>query len=285
MRRGSRTVLPHALVVPAGSEDDGVVGEHDEDQEHGAGPARPPLTAAGAREMTAGLREAMDDVRRSVAELAARVRDAHAARVWVPLGHSSWESYCAAEFGISRAQAYRLLDVARSLAAIHDAVTAGPKTSRTRDTDPDDAAALDYGLSQRALIAISGRTDVVTELITRRLAAMAHSGLQALDEPTVRAVVRQAVRDVRTAPPPPPADPPADPALAELRRVVDDLAAHTHQLGELMLEVAPAYLADNDAADVLAPLCEEIGENLQSGLAARRYAMSGDRRALYGTVL
>jgi hypothetical protein len=31
--------------------------------------------------MTAGLREAMDDVRRSVAVLAARVRDAHAARV------------------------------------------------------------------------------------------------------------------------------------------------------------------------------------------------------------
>ncbi|MEU7088899.1 hypothetical protein [Streptomyces achromogenes] len=41
--------------------------------------------------MTAGLREAMDDVRRSVAVLAARIRDAHAARVWLPLGHSSWE--------------------------------------------------------------------------------------------------------------------------------------------------------------------------------------------------
>ncbi|MEU2415191.1 hypothetical protein ABZ736_28025 [Streptomyces sp. NPDC013099] len=32
-------------------------------------------------------------------------------------------------------------------------------------------------------------------------------------------------------------------------------------------------------------LCEEIRKNLQSGLAARRYAMSGNRRALYGTVL
>lgn len=57
-------------------------------------------------------------------------RDAHAARVWLPLGHSSWESYCAAEFGISRAQAYRLLDVARSLAAIHGAIAAGTQTSR-----------------------------------------------------------------------------------------------------------------------------------------------------------
>ncbi|MGW7171164.1 hypothetical protein ACWGH3_39105 [Streptomyces sp. NPDC054884] len=38
--------------------------------------ARPPLSAEQAREMTAGLREAMDDVRRSVPVLAARDRDA-----------------------------------------------------------------------------------------------------------------------------------------------------------------------------------------------------------------
>jgi hypothetical protein len=101
----------------------------------------------------------------------------------------------------------------------------------------------------------------------------------------VRAVVRQAVRDVRAAPFPPPADPLADPALTELRRVVDDGAGHTHQLGELMLEVVPAYLSDTAAADVLAPLCEQISEAPDNGLAARRYAMSGDRRALYGTVL
>ncbi|MEU9646354.1 hypothetical protein [Streptomyces sp. NPDC048188] len=148
-------MLPHALVVPADAEDDGDVGEDNEDQEHGVEPARPPLSEARAREMTAGLRDAMDDVRPSVAVLAARVRAAHTARVWVPLGHSSWESYCAAEFGISRAQAYRLLDVARALTAIHDAVAAGPETSLTRGTDPGAAAALDYGLSQRALIAVS----------------------------------------------------------------------------------------------------------------------------------
>ncbi|MFF8868033.1 hypothetical protein ACF08B_39030 [Streptomyces sp. NPDC015139] len=101
----------------------------------------------------------------------------------------------------------------------------------------------------------------------------------------MRAVVRQAVRDLRTAPPPPPAVPSADPTVAALRRVVDELAASTHVIGELMLEVAPAYLSDTDAADVLALLCEEIGEPLEHGLAARRYAISGDRRALHGTVL
>lgn len=63
--------------------------------------------------MTAGLREAMADVRRMVAVLAARVRDAHAAKVWLPLGFTSWETYCETEFDISRTQAYRLLDVCR----------------------------------------------------------------------------------------------------------------------------------------------------------------------------
>ncbi|MEV6808284.1 hypothetical protein [Streptomyces sp. NPDC051129] len=52
-----------------------------------------------------------------------------------------------------------------------------------------------------------------------------------------------------------------------------------------MLEVAPAYLSDIEAADVLALLCDQIGEPLEHGLAARRYAMSDDRRALHGTVL
>ncbi|MFH9202284.1 hypothetical protein ACH4KT_33330 [Streptomyces anulatus] len=91
----------------------------------------------------------------------------------------------------------------------------------------------------------------------------------------MRAVVRQAVRNVRSAPPLPPAEPLADPALAELRHVVDDLAATTHQLGELVLEVAPAYLSDTAAADLLVPLCDQIGETLDNGLAARRYALSG----------
>jgi hypothetical protein len=121
--------------------------------------------------------------------------------VWLSFGHHSWASFCGAEFGISRAQAYRLLDVARALDAIHGAVTAGTKSSRTRDSNSGAAAALDYGLSQRALIAVSARSGDVARLITRRLATFAHSGLTALDEQTVRAVVRQAVHDVRTTRP------------------------------------------------------------------------------------
>ncbi|MFJ1930717.1 hypothetical protein [Streptomyces sp. NPDC088131] len=62
-----------------------------------------------------------------------RVRDAHTARVWTPLDYPSGESYCDAEFAVSRAEAYRLLDVARTLAAMHDAVAAAP-TRLARET-------------------------------------------------------------------------------------------------------------------------------------------------------
>jgi hypothetical protein len=55
------------------------MGGHEQDQEHAVEPARPPLDAADVRAMTAGLREALDVVRPSLAVLAARVRAAHAA--------------------------------------------------------------------------------------------------------------------------------------------------------------------------------------------------------------
>ncbi|MGW5330712.1 hypothetical protein [Streptomyces sp. NPDC004014] len=67
--------------------------------------------------------------------------------------------------------------------------------------------------------------------------------------------------------------------------MVDALDASAHAIGELMLEVAPAYLSDLEAANILALLCEEIGEPLDYGLATRRYAITVDRRALRGTVL
>ncbi|MGY0071990.1 hypothetical protein ACWZEH_35735 (plasmid) [Streptomyces sp. QTS137] len=75
------------------------------------------------------------------------------------LGYPGWETYCDAGFGISRAQVYRLLDRRpRAPDAIHGTVAAGTEPSRTRDTGPAAVAALDYGLSQRALIVVSGGT-------------------------------------------------------------------------------------------------------------------------------
>ncbi|MFI5619728.1 hypothetical protein [Streptomyces sp. NPDC051567] len=67
--------------------------------------------------------------------------------------------------GISRARAYQLLDVARALGVVQAAVTAGTDPSRMRDTHPACGAALDYGLSQRALIAVRSRGADVAELM------------------------------------------------------------------------------------------------------------------------
>ncbi|MFJ8314241.1 MULTISPECIES: hypothetical protein [unclassified Streptomyces] len=269
------------------------------------GRALVPVDEAVARAMTTGIREAIGDVRRSVAVLAERVRAAHEARVWVALSQPSWAAYCETEFGVSRAQAYRLLDIARAADVILAAVTAADPAglSRMRDTAEDSAATVagavvDFGLSQRALLAVAGRVEDVADLITRRLAILTQSsGSQSVDADAVRAIVHQAVHDVRNAPPPPAAlpttspavdpavDPVVEPFVAEGRRVVDELVASAHAIGELMLEVAPAYLGDAEAADRLALLCEQIGEPLEHGLASRRYVLSGDRRALDGIVL
>lgn len=62
---------------------------------------------ADAVRLTAQLRVAIGEVRRAVVVLADRVRDAHRARVWVPLAYSGWVEYAQAELGISRVQEYR----------------------------------------------------------------------------------------------------------------------------------------------------------------------------------
>ncbi|QIK04731.1 hypothetical protein G7Z12_37590 [Streptomyces sp. ID38640] len=52
-----------------------------------------------------------------------------------------------------------------------------------------------------------------------------------------------------------------------------------------MLGVTPAYPSDTGAADVLTSLCDAIGEELEHGLAAGRYSLTGDRRVLHSIVL
>ncbi|MFJ9692656.1 hypothetical protein [Kitasatospora sp. NPDC101183] len=67
---------------------------------------------AEARRLTGELRAAIEKVRSAVLVLAARVRAAHRARVWTPLGYGGWAAYASAEFGVSRSTAYQLLDLA-----------------------------------------------------------------------------------------------------------------------------------------------------------------------------
>lgn len=208
------------------------MGERDRDQA-AADPVRPALTAARAREVTTGLREVMDDVRRTVA------CSPPASATLTPLGsgHRSWAAYCAAEFGISRAQAYRLLDVARALGAIHGAVDAGTGTSRTRDTAPRQP----WLCSTTACLNEPWRPSQAVAATSRGLSpAASPRSLTTVWAPSMRQRCgRRSARLSWTSAPPRLA---CRREIAALRRAVD-------------------------------------------GLAARRYALTGDRRALHGTVL
>ncbi|MEV7380809.1 hypothetical protein [Streptomyces lydicus] len=116
----------------------------------------------------------MDDVRRSVVVLAARFRDPHTARVRLPLGFTSWEAYCGAEFGISRAQAHRLLDVAHALIATSDPTDVGvelitggrgsPPRPSSPTAPPGVGAALVSAVAQRGLVLVEDGGSVVLPL-------------------------------------------------------------------------------------------------------------------------
>ncbi|MEV4250924.1 hypothetical protein AB0J63_46995 [Streptosporangium canum] len=94
-----------------------------------AGPA--PLDREQARALTAQIRESIAAVERAWAVLAERVRRAHEGRAWVALGYVSWGRYAAAEFGIGRAHAYRLIDIATTTADRLLSMGSGPHKLKT----------------------------------------------------------------------------------------------------------------------------------------------------------
>ncbi|WP_138900188.1 hypothetical protein [Streptomyces albidochromogenes] len=59
--------------------------------------------------------------------------------------------------------------------------------------------------------------------------------------------------------------------MKAVRRLADEVAAAGGRLGQIALELAPPYWSEQKALDNI--------------LAVRRYALTGDRRALEGTWL
>ncbi|GHB26493.1 hypothetical protein [Streptomyces chryseus] len=158
-----------------------------------------------AERLTEQLRAGIGEARRAAVVLAQRVRGAHRARVWVALGHSGWGEYAQVELGISRAQAYRLIDIAETSEGLSRAIgAAGVLTEVSPAGDTDTAALVDLGLSQRALREVHGRLDELTTLVTERLTAAAQAGQ--VQWPAVRAIVGQAVDELRREPLPTGAD-------------------------------------------------------------------------------
>lgn len=73
-----------------------------------------PMDRAEAQAITDRIRGAVD-------QLWALLLEAHDRRAWRALGHTSWEAYVTAEFGMTRQHSYRLLDQGRVIQAIEEA--------------------------------------------------------------------------------------------------------------------------------------------------------------------
>jgi len=254
-----------------------------EDQEQAG-----PVDAARARELTEQLRTAIEDVRAAVLVLARRVRTAHQARVWTVLEYPSWPAYALAEFGIGRSTAYRLLDLAAVAEAIEDTVQRELGVSHAWDST-------DLVLPVRAVVDLKGRTAELTDLIAERLTdAHQDAGGTVLPAKAVGGIVAAAVAEVRARPDIPAAELETGPApdgitteawrrhVSAGRDLVAQQRAAQHRIGILALETVPAYIGDRQAIDVLARVANDIGITTEEILACRRYALSGDVRAMDG---
>ncbi len=136
----------------------------------------------------------------------------------------------------------------------------------------------------------------VPSIAARSWAVSSHqeAGGAALPVEVVGGIIARAVAEVRDRPDVPAAElesgPVPDGITVEAWRrhvsvgrdlVAQQLAAQ-HRIGVLALEVSPAYLSDHQAEDVLARVANDIGIGTEEILACRRYAISGDVRAMDG---
>ncbi|MER7582495.1 hypothetical protein [Kitasatospora sp. NPDC097691] len=255
-------------------------------QDGGPGPV---VGAAEARRLTGELRAAVADARTAALVLTDRVRAAHDGRVWTALGFPSWGAYAMAELGLSRPTAYRLLDLAAVAETIEATVEreAGPSLSHTWDSWPV--------LSVQAVVDLRGRLAELADLIAERLALVRTEAGGAPAQPAlVGAAVADAVTELRERPDVPPVDLQAvqrpDGHDVEAWRAVvarglgaqQRLLGGFRELGLLALRVAPGYVPDRDAEGVLHLLGKEIGSTCEELLACRRYALTGDARAVEG---
>ncbi|WP_037650246.1 hypothetical protein [Streptomyces flavidovirens] len=191
---------------------------------------RPAADAAEARAITEGVRDALRVHARTGIVLARRVRRAHAARVWTALGSPSWEAYARAELGVSRASAYRLLDMAVVLDQLDQAVT--------------DLGMSPFGdileITRQQAREIKGRVAEVAAVLADLLAERGPG----LEPAAVARLLSAAVDKVRKTPP--------------RREVTTGMHAQEQRkerfeywLGTVVLDTAPAHLTDADAAEAL----------------------------------
>ena len=234
-----------------------------------------PLDRVEALRLTAEIRSAIEDVRKATTRLSAAVKQAHDGRAYLTLGYPSWKAYAKKEFGVGRSHAYRLVDEAATTSELAGALVELGMMSPTGDT----SAVLDQ-LSGRDWREIKGRAEEVARLVSNRAADTDGP----LTGPVLHDLVLDAVRDVRATPPTRGSELAAIGEEDDLQRDIRLFSTfdqqHARIIGDRALELAPAYLPEDQALTRIEPVVADFSESPAYVLACRRFALSGDPRAL-----
>lgn len=89
------------------------------------------MDAKEANNETASLKRALRKAAGAVEAIKVRLVEAESREIWKPLGYRSMGAYIAGEFGMSRSNAYRTLDVMHATLQLE-----APKTVPQRDSSP-----------------------------------------------------------------------------------------------------------------------------------------------------
>lgn len=176
--------------------------------------AKPDLTEKAARDLTDKMKRDWDLIKvgsRRMAEDLVRAREGGAAEA---LGYASWEAYVQAEFGISRAHGYRLLDYLKVVGELEAAVGL-PAGVSTGDISEGEARILKPGLAKTVRAVKRAATSLPADAPPEKRAEVLRETLdRRAQDPRTAPVKAVGVRDggqqfpdAPVTPPPPPPGP------------------------------------------------------------------------------
>jgi hypothetical protein len=132
-----------------------------------------PLSNEQAKQLTHSIRDAAEVIWILIAR-------AHAGKAWKVMGYDSWEDYVKSEFNMSRSRSYQLLDQAKVITAIEEALPADAKINITEAAARELKVVLEDAIPEirKAVENLDGEEALaVTEEILAKYREKAHSDL------------------------------------------------------------------------------------------------------------
>lgn len=132
-----------------------------------------PLTSEQARQLTHSIRDASEVIWILIAR-------AHAGKAWKAMGYDSWEEYVKSEFNMSRSRSYQLLDQAKVITAIEQAMPEGTQINLNEAAARELRTVLEEAVPEirKATENLEGEEAIkVTEEILAKYREKAHASL------------------------------------------------------------------------------------------------------------